>query len=127
MPSSSLMPQVGNVGLTVTESRSHFALWCFLAAPLLIGTDLHTASNETIAILGAAELIKVDQDPLVRKTPLFVGGIFKRADHSPRQARDKHKETLKTKGVFFRRASKGGLSKTPPLISMAKIFCRLVW
>ena len=72
MPSSSLMLQVGNVGLTVTESRSHFALWCFLAAPLLIGTDLHTASNETIAILGAAELIKVDQDPLVRKTPLFV-------------------------------------------------------
>ena len=56
--------QVGNVGLTPTESRSHFALWCFLAAPLLIGTDLHTASNETIAILGATELIKVDQDPL---------------------------------------------------------------
>eukprot|EP01047_Picozoa_sp_COSAG01_P055540 COSAG01_NODE_6197_length_3796_cov_1.700811_3_plen_76_part_00 len=58
------MLQVGNVGLTVTESRSHFAIWCFLAAPLLIGTDLHTATNETIAILGAKELIKVDQDPL---------------------------------------------------------------
>eukprot|EP01043_Picozoa_sp_COSAG02_P012134 COSAG02_NODE_463_length_21833_cov_11.529539_2_plen_171_part_00 len=55
---------MGNVGLTSTESRSHFALWCFLAAPLLIGTDLHTASNETIAILGATELIQVDQDPL---------------------------------------------------------------
>eukprot|EP01050_Picozoa_sp_SAG11_P015838 SAG11_NODE_2096_length_3832_cov_2.091347_1_plen_75_part_10 len=58
------MLQVGNVGLTLTESRSHFALWCFLAAPLLIGTDLHTASNETIAILGATELIKIDQDRL---------------------------------------------------------------
>jgi alpha-galactosidase len=58
------MLQVGNVGLTVIESRSHFAIWCFLAAPLLIGTDLHTATNETIAILGAKELIKVDQDPL---------------------------------------------------------------
>ena len=58
------MLQVGNVGLTLTESKSHFAIWCFLAAPLLIGTDLHTASNETIAILGATELIRVDQDPL---------------------------------------------------------------
>ena len=58
------MLQVGNVGLTETESRSHFALWCFMAAPLLIGTDLHTASNATIAILGATELIKLDQDPL---------------------------------------------------------------
>ena len=124
------MLQVGNVGLTVTESRSHFALWCFLAAPLLIGTDLHTASNETIAILGAAELIKVDQDPLVRTTPLFVvGGIFQNEpDHLPRQARDKHNETLKRRGVS-RRGSKGGLSKTLPLISMARIFCpcRLVW
>ena len=40
------------------------ALWCFLAAPLLIGTDLHQASNETLAILGATELIAIDQDPL---------------------------------------------------------------
>lgn len=58
------MLQVGNVGLTLEEQRSHFALWCFLAAPLLIGTDLHTASSETFAILGAVELIAVDQDAL---------------------------------------------------------------
>lgn len=36
----------------------------FLAAPLLIGTDLHTASPEAIAILGSVELIAVDQDAL---------------------------------------------------------------
>jgi alpha-galactosidase len=58
------MLQVGNVGITSEESRSHFALWCFLAAPLLIGTDIHQASDETIAILGSAELIAIDQDPL---------------------------------------------------------------
>jgi alpha-galactosidase len=58
------MLQVGNVGISVTESKAHFALWCWLAAPLLIGTDLHTASNDTIAILGAKELIAIDQDAL---------------------------------------------------------------
>ena len=31
---------------------------------MLIGTDLHTATNETIAILGAKELIALDQGPL---------------------------------------------------------------
>ena len=58
------MLQVGNVGLTPTEQRSHFAMWCFLAAPLLIGTNIFKASTETLAILGATELIAVDQDAL---------------------------------------------------------------
>ena len=58
------MLQVGNVGLTATEQKSHMAMWCFLAAPLLIGTDIFEATAETIAILGATELIAVDQDPL---------------------------------------------------------------
>ena len=53
--------QVGNVGITDVEARSHFALWCFLAAPLLIGTDLHTASAEAIKILSSKELIAIDQ------------------------------------------------------------------
>mgnify|MGYP006077722795 CR=1 FL=1 len=58
------MLQVGNVGLTPTEQRSHMAMWCFLAAPLLIGTDIFEASANALKILGATELIAVDQDPL---------------------------------------------------------------
>lgn len=56
------MLEVGNVGLSFDEQLSHFALWCVMAAPLLIGTDVHSASNNTLAILGAPELIAVDQD-----------------------------------------------------------------
>lgn len=39
-----LVLQVGNGELTLTEQRAHFALWALLKAPLLIGTDLRTAS-----------------------------------------------------------------------------------
>jgi hypothetical protein len=45
-------------------AHSLIALRCFPVAPLLIGTDLHEATNETIAILGAVELIAIDQDSL---------------------------------------------------------------
>ena len=34
------MLQVGDIGLSVTEQRSHFALWSLMASPLLIGSDV---------------------------------------------------------------------------------------
>lgn len=58
------LQQVGNAGLSFDEQKSHFALWCLLNSPLLIGTDLLHASNDTFAILGAAELIGLNQDSL---------------------------------------------------------------
>ncbi|WP_026248664.1 NPCBM/NEW2 domain-containing protein [Streptomyces sp. LaPpAH-108] len=61
------MLEVGNGGMTDTEYRSHFSLWAVMAAPLLIGTDLRTASPETLDILGNKEVIAVDQDPLGRQ------------------------------------------------------------
>ncbi|MFD7883490.1 NPCBM/NEW2 domain-containing protein [Streptomyces bauhiniae] len=61
------MLEVGNGGMTDTEYRSHFSLWAVMAAPLLIGTDLRTASPATLDILGNKEVIAVDQDPLGRQ------------------------------------------------------------
>ncbi|MEU4657729.1 NPCBM/NEW2 domain-containing protein [Streptomyces sp. NPDC023723] len=58
------MLEVGNGGMTDTEYRSHFSLWSVMAAPLLIGSDLRTASQETFDILSNQEVIAVDQDPL---------------------------------------------------------------
>ena len=46
------MLQVGNVGLSVTEQYSHFALWSLMASPLLIGTDVSQLTNTSLAILG---------------------------------------------------------------------------
>lgn len=57
------MLQVGNVGLSLDEQRSHFAIWCIMGAPLLIGTDIIHASNATVDVLTSRELIAVNQDP----------------------------------------------------------------
>ncbi|MFL6051870.1 MAG: NPCBM/NEW2 domain-containing protein [Actinoallomurus sp.] len=61
------MLEVGNGGMSADEYRAHFSLWAVLAAPLLSGTDLRTASQETLAILGNRDVIAVDQDPLSRQ------------------------------------------------------------
>jgi alpha-galactosidase len=58
------MLEVGNGGMTTTEYRSHFSLWCLMAAPLMAGNDLEHMSDDTRAILTNKELIAVDQDPL---------------------------------------------------------------
>ncbi|MFJ5304787.1 NPCBM/NEW2 domain-containing protein [Streptomyces sp. NPDC088350] len=58
------MLEVGNGGMTDTEYRSHFSLWSIMAAPLLIGSDLRTATDATFDILDNKEVIAVDQDPL---------------------------------------------------------------
>ncbi|MGF1425582.1 NEW3 domain-containing protein [Kitasatospora sp. LaBMicrA B282] len=57
------MLEVGN-GMTPTEDRSEFSLWAEMAAPLVSGTDLRTASADTLAIYGNREVIAVDQDRL---------------------------------------------------------------
>ncbi|WP_371539663.1 NPCBM/NEW2 domain-containing protein [Streptomyces sp. NBC_00466] len=61
------MLEVGNGGMTDTEYRTHFSMWSVMAAPLLIGTDLRKASDETYGIVTNKEVIAVDQDPLGRQ------------------------------------------------------------
>ena len=58
------MLEIGNGGMTPTEYRTHQSMWAMMAAPLIIGTDLRTASADTLAILGNQEIIAVDQDRL---------------------------------------------------------------
>lgn len=58
------MLEVGNGGMTFSEYQSHFALWCLLKAPLLIGCDLTKMTDQTKSILMATEAIAVNQDPL---------------------------------------------------------------
>ncbi|MEA2470099.1 MAG: alpha-galactosidase [Thermoleophilaceae bacterium] len=55
--------QVGSGALSATEARAHFSLWAMLAAPLLAGHDLGSASAESLATLSNDEVIAIDQDP----------------------------------------------------------------
>jgi len=61
------MLEVGNGGMTATEYRAHFSLWCLLAAPLMAGNDLRSMTPEVRDILTNTEVIAVDQDPLGRQ------------------------------------------------------------
>jgi alpha-galactosidase len=58
------MLEVGNSGLTTIESRSHFIMWCMLAAPLIAGNDIRSMNSMIKEILTAPEIIAVDQDSL---------------------------------------------------------------
>jgi alpha-galactosidase len=61
------MLEVGNGGMTNTEYRAHFSMWCLLAAPLMAGNDIGNMSGEIRDILTNKEVIAVDQDPLGRQ------------------------------------------------------------
>ena len=58
------MLEVGNGGMTNVEYQTHFAMWAFLKAPLIIGTDITQMSNETFTILTNSEIIAINQDKL---------------------------------------------------------------
>ncbi len=58
------MLEVGNQALTPVECRSHFAMWCMLAAPLIAGNNISTMNDTIRDILTAPEIIAIDQDPL---------------------------------------------------------------
>jgi len=66
------MLEVGNPGLTLAESRSHFSLWCMLAAPLMAGNDLRIMKPEILQILTNKEAIAVDQDSLGKQGSLYM-------------------------------------------------------
>ncbi|KAL9225611.1 hypothetical protein vseg_001514 [Gypsophila vaccaria] len=58
------MLEVGNGGMTHAEYRSHFSIWALVKAPLLIGCDLRSMSQETLELLSNKEVIAVNQDAL---------------------------------------------------------------
>jgi alpha-galactosidase len=90
--------EINGAGCTDTEYRTHFNLWCMLAAPLMIGCDVRNMDDVTCQILTNREVIAIDQDALsqqgyrasrngmceIWKKPLSDGhlgvGIFNRGD-----------------------------------------------
>jgi len=58
------MMVAGMDGLSETQNRGFFSLWCIMASPLIAGNDLRDMSKSTIDILTNLEAIAVNQDPL---------------------------------------------------------------
>jgi len=69
------MLEVGNGGMSLTEYRAHFSMWCLLEAPLMAGNDIRSMQGDIRDILTNKEVIAIDQDPLGRE-----GRRVKRAD-----------------------------------------------
>lgn len=67
------MLEVGVGELTMEENKTHFSLWCMMAAPLILGNDIRKfikddgnvdADNKVLEILKNKNLIAIDQDSL---------------------------------------------------------------
>jgi len=67
------MLEVGNGGMTFEEERTHFALWAISKAPLIIGCDLSTVSEDSLSILTNEEIIAINQDPLSTQGKCVLG------------------------------------------------------
>ena len=65
------MLEVGNGHMTTEEYKTHFSLWCMLAAPLMAGNDLQNMTPDTKMILTNSEIIALDQDTLGRQGTCF--------------------------------------------------------
>lgn len=54
---------IGDHGLTLEEQKTHFALWCIMSSPLILGNDPRAMSAEEKAIILNKQAIAVNQDP----------------------------------------------------------------
>ncbi|MGV8090386.1 MAG: glycoside hydrolase family 27 protein [Mangrovibacterium sp.] len=54
---------VGDQGLTIEEQKAHFALWCIMTAPLMLGNDPRDMTEEEKEIVLNEVAIAIDQDP----------------------------------------------------------------
>lgn len=57
------MLAVGNQGLTVDEQKVHFALWCIMSSPLMLGNDPRNMTSEEKDMITNGLAISINQDP----------------------------------------------------------------
>ena len=60
------MMQLGN-GMLEQDEKTHFAMWCMMSTPLIIGCDLTIINQSTLDILKNKELIAINQDVACRQ------------------------------------------------------------
>jgi len=57
------MMVTGEQGLNFEEQKSHFALWCIMSAPLILGNDPRKMTAEEKSIILNKQAIEINQDP----------------------------------------------------------------
>lgn len=64
----------GNKGITVEEQKAHFALWCIMSAPLMLGNDPRIMEQDEKDIILNEECIAIDQDATEQGKRIRVDG-----------------------------------------------------
>ena len=57
------MMVTGDHGMTLAEQKSHFALWCIMSSPLMLGNNPLNISEEERKIILNRTAIRINQDP----------------------------------------------------------------
>ena len=77
--------RVADGGCTDTQYATHFALWCFLQSPLMIGGNLSAMTDSDFKLLKNKELLRINQDKEARPPVVLAGGdrpiFFKHLDN----------------------------------------------
>ncbi len=77
------MLMVGMGGLNHSQTKTHFAMWCMMNAPLMLGLDLRRVKkgDPLHRIIANEELISINQDPLgIQAKRLFCSACESRPD-----------------------------------------------
>ena len=61
----------GDHGMTNEESRSQFALWSMMSAPLILSSDISKMTPDVVSIVGNKSILAVDQDALGKSATLI--------------------------------------------------------
>ena len=69
------MLEVGNGKLTYDQNLAHFALWCMMSAPLVLGNDIRNIPRSVLDIVTDRELIAIDQDALGKQAKRVRKGL----------------------------------------------------
>ena len=59
-------------GCSFNEYRTHFALWCMLAAPLILNSDIRNIDNATLQLLTNNDLLSINQDRLGKQAATII-------------------------------------------------------
>ena len=114
------MLEIGNGQLTLAEQRSHFALWCLMKSPLIIGSDVRSLPPASLALLKNAALIAVNQDALAiqgtLRAAMHAGALDAGGRRNPRARRSVPRAAGRRSGSGSGSAFVGNcsFSATPP-------------
>ena len=71
---------VGSSGCNDTDYKTQFAIWCMYSAPLMLGGDIRTFSDDILALVKNKDLLRINQDEEARPAFAVDSSLERNAD-----------------------------------------------